>query len=491
MAAEAAHLAHQVVAAEQLGGLFLAAVADQVGHLVMALQTGGLDEPAGQHREVPEMIVGPAVLLAPLLFLAEVGRRVGGQAEAGGAALAVVADGAADLLGGVRAVGIDEQVEPGMGGVHRHLGRRQLHCADLPGQVAQVEAELLAAFLAIVEQLARPAQPEVGLVGFVRQGVQLVPVERGPLDAQVTGGAAIVARHVLEAAVFDGQVVQMDLVDPGRRGKAIEDRQRADAVVDGPGLLRRALGKAIERGCDPFEVFLGVGQVALQGFQLLADLFTILLLSRINRRLGLLQLVFQPLDLLLQLLSFLLREAVLGRLRSGVTNVLHRNVVVTGLRVQVGLDFLVAGIVVVALDQVFLLRRRHVLFLVGQGLAGGDDGLFPDLDQLRVGQVVDHLPFAQGRLHVAELALDRLVLPVIVVREHPDTAKQHRHARNREDDVHHPLIAIRFISRSHDLSQMLKKISGTYTMYFRLMVQRRIILIGRAAMNSSRTIRVM
>src|SRR5207248_1674273 len=103
VAAEAAQLADQVVPLDELRGLDSAAVADQVGDLVVALETAGLGEPLGVHREVPEVDRLPAVLRLPAVPLERVVGRVHGVHEPGGAALAAVAGGAAELLGRVRA----------------------------------------------------------------------------------------------------------------------------------------------------------------------------------------------------------------------------------------------------------------------------------------------------------------------------------------------------------------------------------------------------
>src|SRR5262249_32492339 len=66
VAAEAAVLADEVVAAQDLGRLLPAAVADQVGHQVVALDAARLDEASRQHRERPVVERLPAVPLLPL-----------------------------------------------------------------------------------------------------------------------------------------------------------------------------------------------------------------------------------------------------------------------------------------------------------------------------------------------------------------------------------------------------------------------------------------
>ena len=96
----------------------------------------------------------PVVFLVPFLVLRGVGRRVGGQHEIGGAALAAVADGAAEFLHRMRAVGIDEQIEPRMGGELRDLTRREAHGAGVVGSSARIEAEVLALVLALLHDAA-------------------------------------------------------------------------------------------------------------------------------------------------------------------------------------------------------------------------------------------------------------------------------------------------------------------------------------------------
>ena len=196
MAAEAAALAHEVVAPEELGGLLLAAVADEVGDLVMAFQTGGLDKPAGQHGEVPEVVALPGVLLRPLVFLPGIGRGVRGQVEAGGTALAAMADRAADFLHGMRAVGVDEKVEPGMGGVHLDLAVVQVDGGDVRWDIADGKAEVFAVFLTLLEQRVGRGQLFPEVLGGLVERVQSVRVEDAAFDAEVARGAAIGARRL-------------------------------------------------------------------------------------------------------------------------------------------------------------------------------------------------------------------------------------------------------------------------------------------------------
>ena len=70
-------------------------------------------------------------------------------------------------------------------------------------------------------------------------------------------------------------------------------------------------------------------------------------------------------------------------------------------------------------------------------------------------------------------------LPVEVVPDHPDDREEQEQARRREHDVQEvDVIGVAdtfFVSHS----QMLKKNSGIPTMYFRLKIHRRSILIGK------------
>src|ERR1700730_13776610 len=72
------------------------------------------------------------------------------------------------------------------------------------------------------------------------------------------------------------------------------------------------------------------------------------------------------------------------------------------------------------------------------------------------------------------------VLPfaVVVIPDHPDDRQEQEQARRREDDVQEvDVVSVPdTLLFSHD--QILKKISGMPTMYFRLKIQRASILIG-------------
>ena len=63
------------------------------------------------------------------------------------------------------------------------------------------------------------------------------------LDGEVAGGAAVVASHVLEAAVFDGQVAEDDLPNLGGRLEGVEDGQRRKASPSAPFFCTVSLAK--------------------------------------------------------------------------------------------------------------------------------------------------------------------------------------------------------------------------------------------------------
>ncbi len=97
-------------------------------------------------------------------------------------------------------------------------------------------------------------------------------------------------------------------------------------------------------------------------------------------------------------------------------------------------------------------------------------------------------------LDLLKLALDLLPGAEMVGHHHPDGREQHRDRR----DARRPgagSVAVDTFPRlpawSAPVLQILKKYSGIATTYFRLIVQRSTILIGRLAMNRSRTARVM
>ena len=94
-----------------VAGLELLRLGD-VGDLVVALQAARLDEPLGEHREIPVVDLVPAVLLRPLLGLLERIGRVRGEGEVGPRALAAVADRAAEAVDRVRAVGVEIEARP-------------------------------------------------------------------------------------------------------------------------------------------------------------------------------------------------------------------------------------------------------------------------------------------------------------------------------------------------------------------------------------------
>src|SRR5205823_15027828 len=97
--------------------------------------------------------------------------------------------------------------------------------------------------------------------------------------------------------------------------------------------------------------------------------------------------------------------------------------------------------------------------------------------QLRLGDLI---------LQLREAALRVLPVPVEVIPQHPDDRQEQENTGRREDDVQEVDVvcvpdALLF---SHD--QMLKKISGIATTYFRLKIHRASILSGSDIMLRNR-----
>ena len=99
MATEAAEFADQVVTVDYLGRFDPVAVADQVGHVVVAFQARRFEKAVREHRHVPIMVGLPAVFFVPAFLNDRVVGSVGGFEEGGAAALPGMADRAAEFLG--------------------------------------------------------------------------------------------------------------------------------------------------------------------------------------------------------------------------------------------------------------------------------------------------------------------------------------------------------------------------------------------------------
>ena len=152
------------------------------------------------------------------------------QHEIGGAALALMADGAAELLHRMRAVGIDEQIEPRMGGVLRTISSVSQVEAGGPSSADRRGRSRGSRRSSCTRSLDRSLAGAVCSLScrdpcpgsaWATQGH--IAVEAAAVDAQVAGGAAIVARHILEAAVVDGQIGQPKLVDLASAIEGVED----------------------------------------------------------------------------------------------------------------------------------------------------------------------------------------------------------------------------------------------------------------------------
>ena len=137
-----------------------------------------------------------------------------------------------------------------------------------------------------------------------RQPSQRRVVEGAALDAEMAGGAAVVARHVLEPAVVDRQVRQPHLLDLRRRLEGVEDGQPAELVAELPALLRRHLGEAIEAGRQLFQIFLGLVDLLLRRRQRLHHVLVELLVDAVQFILRLGEPGLQILHFVVELLRF-------------------------------------------------------------------------------------------------------------------------------------------------------------------------------------------
>ena len=246
-----------------VAGLELLGLGD-VGDLMVALHAARLDEPLRQHGIVPVMDLLPAVLFFPVLFFLEVCRRMRSKREIGARALTAVADGAAESVDRMRAVAVE--VEPG--GHHLPLEIDRGRARGQEGVGSEDLGHRLAAGVLVVTHL---------------------------IDALVAGGAAIIARHVLEVVV-DRQIGQADLQDLGRWGGHVDPGQAAE-----PGQQAEVLGLLLlEQPLDPVGL---AGQLLAILDQVIdiAQQLLLLIFFQLELGLGFLELARQHKELLLGL----------------------------------------------------------------------------------------------------------------------------------------------------------------------------------------------
>ena len=329
VAAVAAVLADQVIALHELRRRRLRELLArlEVDHLVMALQAARLLEPLRQHREDPVVVVEPAVLVVPLVRLLGRVRSVRGPLEAGGTALPLMADGAAEVLHRVRTRVAHEQVEPRVRGIglrnppphghrerlapggrlekrrHRDVSRECPSAVDRLDHVAHLKPCLRGGRaghhhadrrIVGVEQ-ATGSQPQpigrlerLGLVALrlggrrghlhgQRLGLRVSRLERSSrhrlVHAAVARRAAVEAGDVAEVVV-EGELRQPDLVDPERAVEGVEYRHLEHTLAGGRLSLRERLLELGELGAVIGDglggLVLGAGQPCQQRLELLA-----------------------------------------------------------------------------------------------------------------------------------------------------------------------------------------------------------------------------
>jgi len=462
MTAEAAQLANEVVAARELGGLVAIALADEVGDLVVALEALGFHEAHGLHGELPVVVGFPAVVLLPLFLGVGVVGRVRGVEEAGSAALAAVAGGAAELLGGVGAVGIDEKVEAGMGTelVDLRIGQVDGFLAQASGQALQlllvgalaikllglgvigllggeafldVRVQLLNALFAFLELEAQRG------VGERAQGILVVA---GAIDAEVAGHAAVEARDVLEVVV-DGKIGEGELVDLQRGIEGVQHGQRAKPVIALPAFLLGELFLEVEVRAQLLDEILRGFFRFFYGILVAQEVFHLLLVG-VGLGLGFFEAAFEIGDLLAQRLGPI-------RVRSVLVNL---DIEEAFARVEVGLDG--AGPVVAADDgglelvDVILDLVQFVLVSFEPRVGPVECGLGGN-QVARVGHPVEGEALGHQGFDVAESTLLFLPFAIVVVREHPHDADQQEQAGHAEDRVQRFLVAIGLVAGCHGI----------------------------------------
>ena len=201
---------------------------DQLHRGGVALHAPGLGVLGGQHRVVPVVLLVPVVLVGPGLLLGGVAGTVVDVLEGQRLAGPPVARGAAELLGGVRRLARQEQVEPRVGGVRL---RRVLEACALHPHVA------------------RGAHVDARLLGEVE--VEVDPVEDVLLDLQV-GADEVEAREVPDlvghgggdVARVEGLDLLLDALEvAARHGEGLLSVGHARAVGRQGGLCLRPVAR--------------------------------------------------------------------------------------------------------------------------------------------------------------------------------------------------------------------------------------------------------
>ena len=451
MAAEAAVLADQVVPAHQLRRFVAMIGADQIGHLMMALEAVRLGEPLLRHREFPVAGVNvvPLEFLLPLLLAEFIVWRVRRPLERSRTALAVVAGRAAELLERMLAGCRPEQFEPRMNGVLIDAGLGQLLVVDL----SQLEIARIGDGVGVGQSgqdlppLFEPL-PSIGEAaalfgGRLHQRFESVLGVGGPLDAEVAGHAAVVAGRVLEVVV-DAVFVVGDLVNLGRRGVAVDDPEAANPVAPAPFLVDRLLDTCVEFVVELLQMDGFLGEILVEGDQFLVQ-FLHLGRKGVAHCVGIGELRPEIVDFLHQVLCvvgvwtmMLDRDVVEADLRSERRIQVERNrlgfLLFRQLRGDLGLkrgDLLHYFRLRPFLARLFHGRFRRVHLFFGRNL-------------------LDRHPLREFGFDVAEDPLFDFVLAEMILREHHHHRHEHGDAGQREDHVELVLIAEEFIGRSHE-----------------------------------------
>src|SRR5262245_26956061 len=140
------------------------------------------------------MVAFPVIAFDPALLSGAVVRRMGRQGEISCAALTAMADRASKCFCGVRAIAIDEEIEPRM---------CRVLVDPLPREVGWIQASkmqiirpnslcVLQDFLALRQHLSSVFQASFFFLGWILgQTLQRAWVERRAINSQMTGRAPI------------------------------------------------------------------------------------------------------------------------------------------------------------------------------------------------------------------------------------------------------------------------------------------------------------